>query len=351
MEPLKIAVVGAGRRGTGVWIPVAQALNDRATLVAICNRGAPRGKEAAENASVPHFTNVETMLTDIEPHIVVAAVKASDMLDVSLPTLERGISIIHETPIAATLEEADRFIETAHKSGAHLEVAENFYRMPVERLKGHMLAEGVFGNVWRSFNDHRTHNYHAISMIRSYIGFDIPIKRVTGWQQHAPVAEHQFRNNPIQQERARHAVIEFENGALGFHGFSSLSLGSPIRDKGKHTGFYAERGMAFGDDLTLLTDPDQTQSLTIERTMETVNGQKILKSVHAGDWSWHNPYFEHGIPENHVALASTLDKLIQAICENKQPEYGARNGRVDREVDLAITQSHEAGNIPIELPL
>ena len=204
-------------------------------------------------------------------------------------------------------------------------------------------------NEARSFNDHRTQNYHAVSMIRSYVGFDVPVRRVTGWQQTAPVAEHLFRGQPVREERGRHAVLEFEGGPLGFHGFSSLSGGSPIRGKARLTGVYAERGMVFGEEVTLLTGPDRSETVQIEREMGEVDGQAVLQAVRAGDWTWENPYFEFGVPEGHVALASTLDRLIAAIRAGGEPEYGAWNGRVDREVDLAITRSHKAGNRPIEL--
>ena len=191
MQPLRVALVGVGRRGTGVWLPVIRALRDSATLVAVGNRGASRGKDAADSAGAPWFTDVETLLKEAQPQILVAAVNPPEIPNVSLPALERGVSVITETPLAPTLEDADRMIEAAKESGALLEVAENFYRAPAERLKGAMIAEGVFGWVWRTFNDHRTHNYHAASIIRSYIGFDVPVRRVTGWQQVFPTAERE----------------------------------------------------------------------------------------------------------------------------------------------------------------
>ena len=349
MDPLRVAIAGVGRRGTGVWIPVTQALHDRSVLVAIANQGAPRGKEAADAASVPWYTDIEAMLDETQPHILVAAVNPPNRAIVSVPALERGISVIAETPIASTLEDTDRMIAAAKQSGSKLEVAENFYRTPVERLKNHMIQEGVFGAIWRTFNDRFTHNFHAVSILRSYIGFDVPIRRVTGWEQTASVAEHIGRGQPVNEERARHAVLEFEGGALGFHGFSSLVFRSPIRAQSRITGFYAEKGMAFGEELTLLTGTESSETLQVERKSGKINGQDILQSIHAGNWSWENPYFDHGVPENHVALASTLDTLITAIRDNGEPEYGARNGRVDREVDLAITESHKAGNVPTKI--
>jgi predicted dehydrogenase len=78
-----------------------------------------------------------------------------------MPILERGISLVTETPIAARLNQADAMIAKAKETGAKLEVAENLYRVPQERLKRKMILESVFGQVWRAQNDNRTAVYEV----------------------------------------------------------------------------------------------------------------------------------------------------------------------------------------------
>ncbi len=350
MEKLRIAVIGAGRRAAGGWLPVIATFEDQLELVAVCNTGNPRGEEVANKYHTRWYTQLESMLDKEKPNIVAIAVNPSHTYEVAMPILERGISLVTETPIAAKLDQADAMIAQAQETGAKLEVAENLYRVPQERLKRQMILEGVFGQVWRGQNDNRTHNYHAVSLIRSYIGFDVPIVSVIGVQGEFPVADHLYRERPTNKERSRHAILKFANGALGFHSFTSLSFGSPLRGRSS-TFFYAERGMGWDNELLLLVGESENRSLLIERVTCEVAGKQILDKMVAGEFVWDNPFTSYKLSDGQISIASELMSLVEAVREGKEPEYGALNGRIDREVDLAISRSHEQGNVPIPLPL
>jgi len=350
MDKLRIAMVGAGRRGAGGWLPIIDAFQNQLELVAVCNTGNPRGEEAANKYDTPWYTNVEQMLDKAKPDIVAIAVNPARTYEVAMPTLERGISLVTETPIAAQLEQADAMIAKAKETGAKLEVAENLYRVPQERLKRKMILESVFGQVWRSQNDNRTHNYHAVSLIRSYIGFDVPIVSVIGVQGEFPTVQHLYRGQPTNKERSRHAIIKFANGALGFHSFNSLSFGSPIRGRSS-TFFYAERGMGWDNELILLTSESENRVLQIERVTCEVDGQQVLDKMVAGEFMWDNPFTSYKLSDGQISIASELMSVVEAVREDKEPEYGALNGRIDREVDLAISRSHEQEHVAVQLPL
>jgi len=350
MDKLKIAMIGAGRRAAGGWLPIIDTFNDQLELVAVCNTGNPCGEEAANKYKTTWYTNLNKMLDKEKTDVVAIAVNPANTYGVAMPILERGISLVTETPIAAKLEQADEMIAKAKQTGAKLEVAENLYRVPHERLKRKMIIDGVFGKVWRGQNDNRTHNYHAVSLIRSYIGFDVPIVSVIGVQGEFPVAEHLYRGRPTNRERSRHAIIKFANGALGLHSFTSLSFGSPLRGRSS-TFFYAERGMGWDNELVLLAGEDENRTLQIERVTCEVDGHKVLDKMTAGEFEWDNPFTEYKLSDGQISIASELMSIVEAVRDDKEPEYGAINGRIDREVDLAISRSHEQGNIPVQLPL
>lgn len=350
MEKLKVAMVGAGRRAAGGWLPVIDAFDDQLELVAVCNTGDPRGEEAASKYQTRWYTNLSQMLDEEDPDVVAIAVNPANTFDVAMPILERGISLATETPIAAKLDQADAMIAKAQETRAKLEVAENLYRVPRERLKRKMILEGVFGQVWRAQNDNRTHNYHAVSLIRSYIGFDVPIVSVIGVQGEFPVAQHLYRGRPTDRERSRHAILEFANGALGFHSFTSLSFGSPLRGRSS-TFFYAERGMGWDDELILLDGESKNRTLQIKRVTCEVDGQQVLDKMVAGEFEWDNPFTSYKLSDGQISIASELMSIVEAVRDDKEPEYGATNGRIDREVDLAISSSHQQGNVPVQLPL
>jgi predicted dehydrogenase len=348
MEKLRIAMVGAGRRATGGWLPVITTFDDQLELVAVCNTGNPRGEEAAGKYRTRWYTHSEKMLDKEKPDIVAIAVNPAQTYEVAMNILERGISLVTETPIAAQLEQADAMIAKAQETGAKLEVAENLYRVPQERLKRKMILEGVFGPVWRAQNDNRTHNYHAVSLIRSYIGFDIAITSVIGVQGEFPTAQHLYRGQPSNKERCRHAILKFDNGALGFHSFTSLSFGSPLRGRSS-TFFYAERGMGWDNELILLTSDSENRVLQIERITREVEGQQVLDKMVAGEFEWDNPFTSYKLHDGQISIASELMSIVEAVRENKEPEYGALNARIDREVDLSISRSNEQGNVPIQM--
>ncbi|MFN8451526.1 MAG: hypothetical protein U0521_23810 [Anaerolineae bacterium] len=47
-------------------------------------------------------------------------------------------------------------------------MAEQFHRRPLEQIKLRLLASGLFGQVYSSFNDFAGHGYHGVSVMRSY---------------------------------------------------------------------------------------------------------------------------------------------------------------------------------------
>jgi predicted dehydrogenase len=56
-------------------------------------------------------------------------------------------------------------IQSAKQHGTKLEVNENYYRAPSERIKREMILAGVFGKVNAAYNEFRGHGYHRIGLI------------------------------------------------------------------------------------------------------------------------------------------------------------------------------------------
>jgi predicted dehydrogenase len=351
MDKLNVAVVGAGRRAAGSWLPAINVLDDQLNLLAVCNTGAPRGEEQAKKYGVNWYVVVEKMLDKEKPDFVAIIINPPQTHIVAKAVLERGISMITETPVASTLEDADMLIKLAEEKGAKIEVAENLYRMPSERIKRELILNGVFGKVWRGHNNSRTHNYHAVSLVRSYIGFDVPIKRVIGVQGDFTVEPHGYRGRKTDSERSRHAIFFFENGALGFSHFTSLTFGSPLRGVNS-TEFYGEKGMAVGEQLFVLKDGTTRHPINISRLTCNVDGMQVLDKFVADtdpEIVWDNTFKNYKMSDGMITIASELASIMKAVREDVEPEYGAVNGRIDRQIDLAISESHKNGNVPVEI--
>ncbi|MBC8234963.1 Gfo/Idh/MocA family oxidoreductase [bacterium] len=370
MDKLKIALVGAGNRASGTYAPIIATLDDDLEFVAVCDVMAEKAEAVSEKYNIPAFTDVAEMADKIKPDIAAVVITPSRNHEAGIPLSEHGVSYCTETPIDTDLGWADKMIATARENNTKLEVCENYYRVPGERIKRALILEGVFGKILTAYNDFNGHGYHGVGLIRSYIGFDVEAVRVIGMTKNFTVQEHLFRKGqPIRSdENWQHGLIEFENGSVGVFNFSSLSYGSPLRWYNTSK-FYGERGMCVGDGqrgwtgnekISILNDEANARvPIVVERrTTQSKNGTEVLDALIARtdpdtglEVVWENPLSHYPFSDGQLSVASEIMSIANAVRNNTEPEYGEINGRKDREIDLAIFESAKNNNQPVELPL
>jgi predicted dehydrogenase len=271
--------------------------------------------------------------------------------------VELGLHALLETPIANNLDEADAIIRVAQANHCKVEVAEQYYRRPLERLKRTLIDADVFGKVLVAYNDFMGHGYHGMSLIRSYVGFDEPVISVSGTSARFSVDPYYSwiaQSSGTRDEEWQHAVLHFANGALGFFNWSSSAYDSALRWQ-RSTRFFAERGMACGDRLTILTsDGKNPQPIEIKRFFHNIGGMETLTELvaHAHhEIVWRNPFQAHYMDDEMIAVADCLMSLVNAIRGDKLPEYGPVQARLDQEVTLAMYESARKMGTIVRLPL
>ncbi len=356
MDKLKIAHIGTGNRGSNTYLPLITKLKDDLELVAVCDIHEGRVTQQAEKYNLPAYTDTEQMLEKEKPDICSIVITPSKNHIPGLLCSQYGVSYCTETPINSDLKLADQMIAAAKEHGTKLEVNENYYRRPSERIKREMILEGVFGKVNVAYNDFRGHGYHGIGLLRSYVGFENEPVQVYGFKKQFQVLEHEWRKGQPRRkgEDWEHAVIEFENGSVGIFNFSSLSYGSPLRGF-NGTKFYAERGMCFRDDAVLLNEnADEQVPVTITRKTNNVDGYDTLAALVADtnpEVVWENPLQYYPLSDGEITVASELMSIANAVRNDTEPEYGAYNGRKDREIDVAMARSWNNNGTPVSFPL
>ena len=355
MDKLKIAHIGTGNRGSNTYLPIITKLNHDLELVAVCDLDKGRVQEQAEKYNVPGYTDTEEMLTQIKPDICSIVITPSNNHIPGLLCSQYGVSYCTETPINTDLKSADKMIEAANEHGTKLEVNENYYRNPSERIKRQLILEGVFGKVNVAYNDFRGHGYHGIGLLRSYVGFDNEPIQVYGFRKGFSVQDHVWRKGQPKrkEEDWQHSVIEFTDGAVGIFNFTSLSYGSPLRGF-NGTKFYAERGMYFRDEGVILNEEADTQiPIAITRRTNNVDGYETLAALVADtapEVVWENPLQNYPLSDGEITVASELMSLVNAVRNDTDPEYGAYNGRKDREIDVAMSMSWNNNGAPVAFP-
>ena len=117
-EPLRVGVVGVGHLGRH-HARILSTL-DGAKLNAVADVIAERATESAAAAGARAVTDSRALLGEVDA--VTIAVPTELHLEIALPFLERGTSVLVEKPMARSLDEADRMIAAARASGAVLAV-------------------------------------------------------------------------------------------------------------------------------------------------------------------------------------------------------------------------------------
>ena len=350
---IRFAIIGTSKRSDYLYGPLLTTLKDDMELVSVWGRSEEKARALGEKYRLPWFTDLEQMQAEIQPEAAVVSVAYAANGEVGRRVVELGLHALLETPIAHDLSDADAIISGAAARRLKIEIAEQYYRRPNERIKGALIQACIFGRVNTAYNDFMGHGYHGVSLIRSYIGFEAPVVSINGATAQFPTAPHYAwieQTFGPRDEHWEHAVLHFGDGRLGFFHWTDIAYDSPLRWL-RSTKFFAEKGMAVGDQLTLITpDGKDPQPITIERRFHNVGGMETLSELVAHtqpEIAWRNPFRAYYMDDEMISVADCLMSLVHAIREDTSPEYGPVQARTDQAITLAMLESARIGGAPV----
>jgi predicted dehydrogenase len=352
-DRIRFAIIGTSKRSDYLYGPLLTTLKDDVELVGVWGRSEKKARAIGEKHHVPWFTDLEQMQAKIQPEAAVVSVAYDANGEVGRRVVELGLHALLETPIAHELADADAIIAGAATHGLKIEIAEQYYRRPNERIKGALIRAGIFGRVNTAYNDFMGHGYHGVSLIRSYIGFETPVVSINGATAHFPTSPHYAwieQTFSSRDEHWEHAVLHFADGRLGFFDWTDIAYDSPLRWL-RSTKFFAEKGMAVGDQLTLITpDGKDPQPITIKRRFHNIGGMETLSELVAHtqpEIAWRNPFRAYYMDDEMISVADCLMSLVHAIREDTLPEYGPSQARTDQAITLAMLESARTGGASV----
>lgn len=142
--PIRLAVVGLGQISE-LMLP-AYAANADVEVVGLCDRNPERVRRWADAfPTAVAATDLDEVLAT-QPDVVDVLVPTPLHADVVTPILERGFHVQVQKPIARDLEGADRMIATAARSGASLNILEDYLCYPPMVQLGDVVRSGELGD-------------------------------------------------------------------------------------------------------------------------------------------------------------------------------------------------------------
>ncbi|RKU10673.1 hypothetical protein C6502_10625 [Candidatus Poribacteria bacterium] len=332
MKRLRIAVVGTGGRA-GAHLSTLPKLEPIYQLVGVCDIDSERATETAQRMSVSGYTDLETLIEMESPDVLLITVGPDGHHVITEIAASHGVHVITETPISITLPCADRMIDAAAQYGTKLEVAENVWRWPHERLKRKIVDAGLIGEITHAHLWYTSGSYHGMNAIRTLVQSEAV--HVIG---HA---------KEVGDSSWEVGVVEFENGV-------SLIYELPTRRRGNYWEIDGTEGSIVGNELLLYRETG-TETYPIQTVTTDMDGVLVVDHARVDTDPpiiWENPLKVFGLENaDDVARGAELHSIYRAIVEDVEPEYGAVNGRIDQEILIAIRESARNGGEPIDLPL
>lgn len=159
-EPVKLALIGAGSRASNHYRRILPALWPWLEVVAVCDPVREHADRLAERLGVRPFYDLRELVKAgiMEAAVVVTPIPSHHSISVYLSS--HGVPNMVETSMASTLRQGREMVAAAREHGVVLRVAENFFRMPIDRIVQRIVRERVIGETRRifSYNDHT--GYH-----------------------------------------------------------------------------------------------------------------------------------------------------------------------------------------------
>jgi predicted dehydrogenase len=345
MSILRIAVVGAGPRANDYMATIAK-LTDKYKFCALCDKNPERAKSASEqHGAETIYSDVDKMLQAEKPDVFFALTPTDSLSVMSIMSAEHKVNVIREIPIGITRQVANSVINACNENNVKMEIAENVWVWPHERLKKKIIESGILGKILHVRLWYTSGAYHGFNGVRMLLGSEA--KRVLGYVGKVEVPPYMSYGGESSNIRFwETAIIEFEDGV-------TCQFGKPL--PGPRSNLWeieGTEGYLSGSELFIY---DGGKRYNIQDIYEEIDGNKVLDSVRIDTDPpiiWENPFKKYGISEtDNIAKASILCSMHEALTKNVPLIYGAENAMRDLELCVAVFESGISGNKWIDLPI
>jgi len=144
---LRVAVVGVGSIAVESHLPVFKNLKD-VEVAAICDKRVSAAKECASQFGIKNvFGDMADMLSKEKLDVVDICTPPRTHVSLSIQAMEAGCHVLVEKPMATSVQEADKMVDSSKKHNVKLCVVHQNLCNPVVMKAKHLVETGVVGDL------------------------------------------------------------------------------------------------------------------------------------------------------------------------------------------------------------
>ncbi len=309
----KVGIIGNGWR-TKAFLKVMKELPDVFEFCGMYFRNEEKAEVFDKTYKGLAFTDKEEFFKQGFDFIIVA-ISRSAAVDACEEAFKLNIPVLCETPPGDGIEDLKRIYDLKLMYNAKAQVLEQYFCQPYHNGILKMVNEGKLGNV-SNVDISMIHDYHAISMIRKYLGVGFENCKIYGNDYSFPVTktctrDHIIFDGEISEAKHRRAVFEFESGKIAFYNFSGEQYHNYLRTR--HLLIQGDRGELVDFDLVWMDENNYPVPSKIVRNdlghFSNLDGYSNRGLMVDGDFIYQNPYESARLNDDEIAIASIMEGM------------------------------------------
>ena len=331
----RFALVGFGFRAAA-FHRVARALPAVECVGAVVHTPRP--------LPVPAFGDLATCVRDARPDFLVTAVPRASTPGVVAEAVALGLPVLAETPPAGDLVALRELWDAVGESGL-VQVAEQYLLMPSHAARLAAVRSGIIGAPTQ-VQVSSTQQYHAISLIRGFLGVGHEPAVVRAVRTVAPLLDPLDRGGWTGATEPKPAVttiatLDFGRGRSAVYDFTTNQTRNLLRFRrllvrGTH-------GELQDDEIVHLSEPGAIGRSSLVRRQSghdlDLNGFDTETITLNGQVLYRNPYVGHRLNDDEIATATLVDAMAAWVRGEGPPPYPLAEGVQDQRLALAVEEA------------
>lgn len=344
--PVRFGVVGAGWRAQ-YYLRLARLLPAQVEVVGLVGHTPDVAEQMARRWDVPIYGTLSELVKGQRPDFVVCAVPWGVTPGVVEAAVELGVPVLCETPPAPDLDGLRRLWQSVGASGL-VQVAEQYPLMPSHASRLVLARSGAIGTV-TSVQVSSTHLYHAVALMRAFLGARFEPATVSARTFVAPLINPLVKDAWTDDDQPKDAkttiaTIDFD-GKMGLYDFTDNQWHNQLRSR--RIVIRGSAGEIVNDEVVRLLGP---RTIVRSPLVRRQTGYDLdldgfdTDHISVGDTIlYRNAFPGLRLNDEEIAIGTMLTAMAAWRRDDGAPPYPLADGCQDHLVALAIEESASSG--------